>query len=327
MKNRKHAWKTGIIAFAAVLLLGGCGVRETLSSSHKGEKEYGRPETLVILTTERLRYEELYTEEIWTAAVDNRGTTFETVLLSQVHDFLVDLKTMSGMAKERNIELTGKEKEQVKEAASMYYDALESSHAEEFGLKLEDIHALYTDYRIAEKLVENLTGGVNLEVSDSEAKVITVSQIEFSDQTQAENIRSKVLEEGADFHSIAKEYSENEEIKKQLHYGLMGNEYEKAAFALEQGEISSVVSDSGKYYILRCENDYDEAATRSRKEEMIREKKNDAFHSTYQAFKAENPLVEDQALWEELSVIGCPEVEADFFEIYDAVCMENGDIQ
>lgn len=327
MENRKQIWEIGITVLAAVQFLAGCSVIETLSPSRKGAKEYGKPETMVILTTERLRYEELYTEEIWTAAVDNRGTTFETALLSQVHDFLVDLKTMSDMAKEQNIGLTGKEKDQIKEAASRYYEALGSAHAEEFGLELEDMNGLYTDYRIAEKLVENLTSGMNLEVSDSEAKVIEVSQIELSDQAQAQNILSKVMEEGADFHSIAKEYSESGEIKKKLYYGMMGDEYEKAAFALGSGEISGVVSDSGKYYILKCENDYDEAATRIRKEEMIREKKNEAFHSTYQAFKAENPLVEDEELWGELSVTGCPGVETDFFEIYDAVCLENANVR
>ena len=39
------------------------------------KKEYGKAETMMIVTSERLRYEELYTSQIWTAAVDNRGTT------------------------------------------------------------------------------------------------------------------------------------------------------------------------------------------------------------------------------------------------------------
>lgn len=326
MKNWKHVWQIGGIAMVAALL-SACSVTEALSSSNRGAREYGKAETMVILTTERHRYEELYTEEIWNAAVDNEGTTFESVLLSQVHEFLIDLKTMSDMAKEQELQLTSREKDLVKLAASQYYEALGSSQAEEFGLEPEEINALYTDYWTAEKLVESLTGGMNLEVSDSETKVISVSQIELSDQALAEQILSKVTEDGADFYSIAKEYSESDEIKKQLHYGMMGSEYEKAAFALENGEISGIVADAGKYYVLKCDNDYDEAATRVRKEEMVREKKNEAFHSTYQAYKAEKRLTEDKDLWAGLSVTGCPDVEADFFEIYDAVCMENADTQ
>ena len=77
MKKRKSAWirraAASISAIAAAVCLGGCGAVETLYSG-KGEKEYGKAETMVILTTERLRYENVYSEEIWTAEVDGGGT-------------------------------------------------------------------------------------------------------------------------------------------------------------------------------------------------------------------------------------------------------------
>ena len=323
MRMRKNVWRAGAAACLTAVVLSGCSVEEVLTSVGKGEKEYGRAEPMVILSTERLRYEDVYTEEVWSAAVDDQGTDFETVLLSQIHDFMIELKTMSNMAEEYGIELTSREKDLVKEAASKYFEALGSNRAESFGLELDAVNRLYTDYWTAEKLVESLTNDMNLEVSDSEAKVIEVAQIELSDMEQAVLVLEKVSAEGADFNAIAKEYSENEELKKQIHYGLMGKEYEQAAFGLENGEISGVVADSGKYYVLKCINDYDEEATRIRKEEMIQEKKNEAFHSSYQAYKTENPLNGDSGLWEELSVAECPKVEADFFEIFDVVCKEN----
>ena len=302
MKKRKSAWicraAVSMAAMAAAVCLGGCGAVETLYSG-KGEKEYGKAETMVILTTERLRYENVYSEEIWTAEVDGGGTAFETVLTGQIHDFL---------------------KELAKTAAGQYMDDLGSVQAEEFGLTEEKAEALYTDYWTAEKLVETITGDMNLEVSDSEAKVISVAQIQVSDRTRAEEIRSKIQEEGMDFFAAAKEYSEDPEIKKQLWYGLMGEEYEKTAFSMASGEVSPVVEDGGKYYILRCENDYDEAATRVRKEQMIREKRSAAFYSSYQAFQAEHPLTGDEELWQGLTVTGSPAVTADFFEIFETVC-------
>ena len=44
------------------------------------------------------------------------------------------------------------------------------------------VESLYEDYWKAERLVETLTESVNLEVSDSEAKVITVDEIVLSDR-------------------------------------------------------------------------------------------------------------------------------------------------
>lgn len=322
MKNKKRIWKVGVAVMAIAALLAGCSVTEVLSGGNRGEKEYGKAETMVILTTERLRYESVYTEQIWSAAVDEQGTTFDEVLLSQVHDFLIELKNMSNMAEGQNIELTSREKELAAEAAAQYYRTLGSTNADNFGLKQEDVTALYADYWTAEKLVEQLTGGMNLEVSDSEAKVISVSQIELSDREMAEEVCAKAQADGADFNAIAKEYSEDEEIKKQIYRGLMGSGYEAVAFELVEGDVSDVIYDDGKYYILKCVDDYDEEATRIRKEQMVREKKTEAFHTSYQAYKAENPLVADEKMWEELSVTGSPKVEADFFAVFEEICME-----
>lgn len=320
MGKRKKLWRAGAVITAAAALLCGCSVKEALSSGKKGEKEYGKAETMVIVTTERLRYEEVYSENVWTAAVDNRGTTFETALLSQIHDFLKELKVMSMMAQEEKIALSSMEKEKAKEAAGEYMDALGETLAEEFGLTEKAMEAFYTDYWTAEKLVEQMTDGMNLEVSDSEAKVITVTQIELSDRETAEELLLKVREEGADFNSAAKEYSEDKEIKKQIFYDLKGKEYEEAAFSLSVGEISSVVEDSGKYYILKCISDYDEAATRIHKEQMMREKKNEVFYSSYQAYKEEHPLTEEDTVWKDLSITDSPAVTADFFDIFQRIC-------
>ena len=120
MKTGHKRWRTVLLFLMLTALLYGCGTRETLSSGKNGEKEYQRAETMVMVTTERLRYEEVYTEKVWNAAVDNRGTTFETVLLSQIHDFLRELKLMSIMAQEEKIVLNSREKEKVKEAAKEY---------------------------------------------------------------------------------------------------------------------------------------------------------------------------------------------------------------
>ncbi len=324
MKKKKTVLHAGLsLLTVAVMMLSGCSVAETLTPIRKEEKEYGKPETMVILSTERLRYEDVYTEELWSAAVDDKGTTFETVLLSQVHDFLIELKTMSNMAKEQKIELTSRENELVKEASERYFEALGSNHAAEFELTKEDVSTLYTDYWIAEKLVEQLTESMNLEISDSEAKVIEVAQIELSTVEEAGEVLAKVMEEGADFYSLAKEYSENEEVKKQVFYGLMGEEYEKAAYGLKQEEISGIVEDSGNYYILKCLDDYNEEATKVRKETMIQEKKNEAFHVSYQMYKSEHPLTEDKAFWESLKLEDCPLVGADFFEIYETIIVNH----
>ena len=143
------------VVLTAVIVCG-CGVKETLLSGRKSEREYGKAETMVIVTTERLRYEELYTDKIWDVAVDESGTTFEETLVNQIHDFLKELKTMSRMADEENVTLSGKERELVKQAAAQYMENLKNA-GDSFEITRDVAESLYEDYWKAEKLVETLT--------------------------------------------------------------------------------------------------------------------------------------------------------------------------
>ena len=299
-----------VVVLAAAVVCG-CGVKETLLSGRKSEREYGKAETMVIVTTERLRYEELYTDKIWDTVVDESGTTFEETLLSQIHDFLKELKTMSRMADEEKVTLSGKERELAKQAAAQYMKELKNKDV---------VESLYEDYWKTEKLVETLTGSVNLEVSDSEAKVITVDEIVLSDKDQADEALKKVQMEGTDFMTVAKGVSEDQEIEKKISRGLRPEAYEKAAYALATGETSDVIEADGKYYILRCVNDYDEAATKVRKEEMVREKRNEVFYETYSEYAAKVHLAKDDSLWKNLSITDGERTSADFFEIFETIC-------
>lgn len=191
-----------VVVLAAAVVCG-CGVKETLLSGRKSEREYGKSETMVIVTTERLRYEELYTDKIWDTVVDESGTTFEETLLSQIHDFLKELKTMSRMADEEKVTLSGKERELAKQAAAQYMKELKNA-GESSEIDKDVVESLYEDYWKTEKLVETLTGSVNLEVSDSEAKVITVDEIVLSDKDQADEALKKVQMEGTDFMTVCK---------------------------------------------------------------------------------------------------------------------------
>lgn len=315
--NRWGRTLAAVVLAAAVVC--GCGVKETLLSGRKSDKEYGKAETMVIVTTERLRYEELYTDQIWDTVVDESGTTFEETLMTQIHDFLKELKTMSRMADEEKVTLSGKERELAKQAAAQYMEELKNA-GDSSEIDRDVVESLYEDYWKAEKLVETLTESVNLEVSDSEAKVITVDEIVLSDKDQADEALKKVQTEGTDFLTVAKEMSEDQEIEKKISRGMRSDAYEQAAYALSTGETSDVIEADGKYYILRCVNDYDEAATKIRKEEMIREKKNEAFYETYSEYAAKVHLAKDDSLWKNLSITDGEKTSADFFEIFETVC-------
>ena len=259
------------------------------------------------------------TQEKLVKLLDEDSSHDIRMILSYEDDEAGSRMTTNYIVIHNNLTVRQAMRELVKQAAAQYMENLKNA-GDSFEITRDVAESLYEDYWKAEKLVETLTENVNLEVSDSEAKVITVDEIVLSDKDQADETLKKVRTEGTDFMTVAKEVSEDQEIEKKISRGMRSEEYEQAAYALASGEISDVIEADGKYYILRCVNDYDEAATKARKEEMVREKRNEVFYETYSEYAAKVHLAKDDSLWKNLSITDGERTSADFFEIFETVC-------
>ena len=323
--SRRKKWRIRSVAAVLIslpLLLSGCQKTESILAGMGGEKGYERPEIMIAAMSQKNTCEELCTGQIWSAQVDESGKTFEEYTKEQLKSFMDELKILTLLAKERNISLTEEEASAMAKASEEYLAALTPEDISYMGVDETSVNTMFHDYCLANKTVEELTKDLDMEVSDSEAKVITVDEIVLSDKDQADETLKKVRTEGTDFMTVAKEVSEDQEIEKKISRGMRSEEYEQAAYALASGEISDVIGADGKYYILRCVSDYDEAATKIRKEEMVREKKNEAFYETYSEYAAKVHLAKDDSLWKNLSITDGEKTSADFFEIFETVCKE-----
>ena len=87
-----------------------------------------------------------------------------------------ELKVMNLLAEEREVALTAEERAAMAEASQVYYERLTDADISYMGVTRESVKSLFEDYRLAEKLVEDVTAGIDLEVSDSEAKMISISR-------------------------------------------------------------------------------------------------------------------------------------------------------
>ena len=93
--------------------------------------------------------------------------------------------------------------------------------------------------------------------------------------------------------------------------------YEDVVFALESGQISSVIEDGGAWYIVKCINDYDEEATLERKQKLALQRKNQAFREIYDVFAAEHPVEIRGSIWDDISLTdGAASTTTGFFEMY-----------
>ncbi len=296
------------------LLLTGCG--GLFTGEEQEEEGYTRAQAMIIVATERNRYEAVYTDEIWNVVLED-GTSFEQYLLSQIRNFLTDLRTINLLAEKQGISLTSAELSRIQSLARKYYLGLSREDISYMGITEDDVLTMYREYYLADKTVRELAGGVDLEVSDSEAKVITVRVIQISSREAAEAVYRRVSQEGSDFSSIARETSEGETVERQLGRGEGPKALEDAAFSLAPGEISGLVEGDGWFYIVQCVSDYDEEATALRKELISEERKNQVFRQILSRFEAENPTVFAGDYWGEIRFLPGEQSEtSDFFSLY-----------
>ena len=317
-KKSRVFWLLSLV-LAGVLLLfvSGCESRPAADVKKEIGVTLRRPEIMLVVATERNRYEQIYTDQIWNVVVSADGTTFQEYLLNQIKQFTADIKRICAMAEEYEIALDNREKEQLRLLAQDYYSQLTQEDKAYTEAEPEDVLNLYQDYYLACKTVNTLTKDANLEISDNEAKVVEVGQIVVDNEFQARELWQAVRTEGADFDAIARENSMEEEIYRKVVRGELSAAVEEVVFAMNTGEVSEVIEENGQFYLFYCKNPYDQEATLARKQEMMLLRKDRAFREYYDVFLEENLVSVSGRVWQDVScVTQVDTTTTNLFELY-----------
>ena len=225
-----------MLAFLAafqIMFLTACSVNIPMVSDSADTEGYTDAQTMLIIATERNRYRQVYTDQIWNVEVSEDKMPFQTYLLKQIRTFLGEVKSMNLLADEQGLTLTSQEREKLKQLAEDYYNSLTDADKAYTKATRDDVYTMYEAYHRANKLVNELTKDVSLEISDSEAKVIQVQEIAVSNEAKAQELYAKVENEGADFAATARKESENPDIEVSVGRGERDAVYEEPVFALE----------------------------------------------------------------------------------------------
>ncbi len=294
-----------------------------------------RAEMMLYLVNTQKIYEEVYGTQIW--QTETEDATIQESLKDSVLAKISRIKVMNLLADEKGVSLTKEEEQKAKRAGAIYYGSLTDYEKETLGLKEDDVIRAYEEYALANKLYGYLVQDVNPEISDDEARTITVSQIcirtyrkdlhgrvvPYSDSLKteaykrAQDIRQRILD-GEDFDVLQAQMSESEIKQFSFRRGQMSAEYEAAAFALANGEISKVVEASDGYYIIRCLNTFDQEETDANKKEIIEEQKKAVFEKEYESFLGTLTGILNKDAWEEISLTVDPQIQTrSFFDNYE----------
>ncbi len=293
-------------------------------------------ELMVYLTNIQNQYENVYGVEVWN--VSSEGVTLEENVKEIVLAKIAQIKTMYLLALEREVTLTESEKRNVTAAAEEYFESLNEKEIELMGVDLAVIEQLYEEYALSEKVYRHIIQDVNPEISDDEARTITVqhifracytrdgagNRVEYSaDKKQRVyeemlQVRSMAVSSEHDFMDLAVQYSEDTVITHSFGKGEADLTYEEAAFSLATDEVSKVITAADGYYIIKCLNTFDREQTDLNKVEIVEERRREVFGQQYDAFVETLVRQLNTDLWEKTELLRDEEVTtADFFDVYN----------
>lgn len=345
MGKLKKLVSAAVVAAVCTAALTGCGCRKVYFSTGLGDDEIFKingtattlEEAMLYLTCEKNLYENSYGSEIWKQNL-SEGMTLMDYVKDTVKERLAQVSALNQLAKSRDITLSEKEKNKVAKAAEAFYNGLTEEEIEYMDVNLKSVTNAYTKYALAEKVYDELTGDVNPEVSDADALVIKVQSIYIktynldsegnrTDYTKEEKkaakekmkeLLSEVKTEGVDFSEIANKYSDAEQIEYTFGKGEMVEEFEQAAFALKQDQISRIISTDSGYYIIKCIEDYMIEETQANKERLIENAKDEAFKAIYKPYVESVSSEFNDRLWDSLGFEEKANVKTcNFYDIYN----------
>ncbi len=297
-----------LLAVLIISILGGCGRIGNLYFSTSLSDTYIAAGHKANLTTKEAnlifmdyqnRYNAYYSqtgiEDFWSSSVE--GYSFAEYLKEKrIKEEISLLLLLNDMAIDEGVLLTKEEIAGCENAAAEYYSGLSEIELVYCMANWGDVCTLYQKYRTAQKMLETLTDGAYLEISDNDKRVIAVQIIRMNDADEAENVRKETIN-GADFLQAAKTYSTLAKIEYQVSRGTLNPVLEEVAFYLADDEISEVIQSGGSYFIIKCINDFDEALSIANEDNVYRQSLYDQWSPVVSEYADGHEIAFNRKIW------------------------------
>lgn len=347
MRNRNRRMAAALLT-VLLLLLSGCmdslkGSKVVLTTGFEKNEVFRiedmsctLPEAMVYLINTKNRYESVYGREIWNVSLD--GVTLEENIKETVLAQLAQQKTMNLLARQNGVALSEEEEARVMQAAETYFQSLSEEEKSALQITVKDVEELYREYALARKVYQYIIKDINPEISDDEARTITVQyiyfrtcvldgtgkKIEYSEEEKqevlrkAEEVRFQLKNEEADFEELILKYSDSEDGTCSFGKGEKDQAFEDAAFNLETDEISDIVETPDGYYLIKCISTFNRTETDANKVKIVEKRREEVFGQEYEDFVAALTRNLNEDLWQSVSLAGTENITtSDFFDVFD----------
>lgn len=324
-----------MLAFGiSFFLLAGCGTdplnrKIVFTTGFSGDEVFriedsscSLTEMMYYLVSTQRDYEDSFGQQIWKQETDSG--TVEDRLKDSVLAKVAQIKVMNLLAKEKGIELDENEQSEAASRAEAYYATLSEDDKKAMNdMTVEDITLIYEEQAVADKLYDFIIKDINPEISDDEARTITVEQILIKTYRTDENgdrveystgekdeahrrireIYKKILNEESTFEELMGTYNEAEESTISFGKGEMESAYEDAAFDLGTDKVSGIVETEDGFVLIKCISTFNREETEANKVDIVEERKREVFGAQYDAFVTTLTKELNEKLWNSITLM------------------------
>lgn len=203
-------------------------------------------------------------------------------------DILYKQRLFAKKAAEWGINLDESDTEEVDKLVKEFMTDSDKDLLKKIGSNETIVRKMYEDVQLYSKVCDKLFEDNPITVTDEEAKqgLFTIAIIDSSSTDSPKETADAVLQRvksGENITYVADKYA-LETSTGNVGKGDMNNELENVCLSLKKGESDIAIVDS-YYYVVYCDKDYDEDATKIAKEQLTAEKKNDYIEEYYNNLK------------------------------------------
>lgn len=248
--------------------------------------------------TQMSAYSSYFGEDFMNQDLSGSGSIYGETVKGSIVDTLEEYYLVEAHAEELGESLSDEEKAAAEDAAQSFLDANDSKTLTVMSADKDTVAHVLELMALQQKVYGNLAQTIDTNVDDAEAAQKTISYVRSSTSGTTD-------EDGNTVELTEEELSEKKDVLEQIRaeaeesgdlsaaaenhdltattssYGAddesLNDTIKAAADALSDGEYADIVEGDNAYYLIHMDSTFDEAATQTKKESILEQRKQDAY--------------------------------------------------